>query len=88
MADSKANLPQKGRGKIEKKGKKPEEGVSFARISEFTAEVKNEFGKIAWPDKKHTAASATVVIVLVSIMSLYLGAVDLIIGKLVSYILN
>ncbi|MEN8142315.1 MAG: preprotein translocase subunit SecE [Thermodesulfobacteriota bacterium] len=88
MADSKANLPQKAKGKVDKKGEKSGEGFSFSQISVFTAEVKNEFGKIAWPDKKHTMASATVVIVLVSIMALYLGAVDLVIGKLVSYILN
>jgi preprotein translocase subunit SecE len=88
MTDSKANLPQKGRSKVDKKGEKPEQGFSFSNISEFTGEVKNEFGKIAWPDKKHTAASATVVIVLVTIMALYLGAVDLVIGRLVGFILN
>ena len=88
MADSKATLPQKGKGKVDNKSEKPAEGFRFANISEFTGEVKNEFGKIAWPDKKHTAASATVVIVLVSIMAMYLGAVDLIIGWLVKYILK
>lgn len=88
MADSKANLPQKSKGKVDKKGEKPTDGFRFSQIGEFTNEVKNEFGKIAWPDKKHTVASATVVIILVTIMSLYLGAVDLVVGKLVGYILN
>ena len=88
MADKKSNLPQKGRGKVDKKAEKPAEGFRFSQIGEFTGEVKTEFGKIAWPDKKHTAASATVVIILVVIMALYLGAVDLFIGKLVGYILK
>ena len=85
MADSRTNLPQKGRGKVDKKSG---QGFRFSDIGEFTGEVKNEFAKIAWPDKKHTAASAMVVIVLVTVMAMYLGAVDLIIGKLVGFILN
>jgi len=61
---------------------------SFARVKEFTAEVKSEFKKIVWPDKKVTLGSTGVVIVLVFLVSVYLGAVDLFIGKLVSYILK
>lgn len=60
----------------------------LAQIKEFTAEVKTEFGKISWPDKKHTVASAGVVIVLIMIISFYLGAVDLVLGKLISWLLN
>jgi preprotein translocase subunit SecE len=88
MADKKSNLPDKGKRKSDKKADKSTEGFSFSRIGEFTGEVKSEFNKIAWPNKKHTAASAMVVVVLVSIMALYLGGVDLVIGKLVGYILN
>ena len=61
---------------------------SLARAKEFTAEVKSEFKKIVWPDKKVTLSSTGVVIVLVFLVSVYLGAVDLFIGKLVSYILQ
>jgi preprotein translocase subunit SecE len=61
---------------------------SPARIKEFSGEVKSEFKKIAWPDKKVTMGSTGVVIVLVFLVSVYLGAVDLFIGKLVSYILK
>jgi preprotein translocase subunit SecE len=61
---------------------------SFARVKEFSAEVKSEFKKIVWPDKKTTVGSTGVVIVLVFLVSVYLGAVDLFIGKLVSYILK
>ena len=61
---------------------------SPARIKEFSGEVKSEFKKIVWPDRKVTMGSTGVVIVLVFLVSVYLGAVDLFIGKLVSYILK
>lgn len=86
MTEDKANLSRKKKGEkvVEKTTKKFE----FSQVSEFTGEVKREFGKIAWPNKKNTAASAMVVIVFVSIMALYLGSVDLFVGKLVGLILN
>jgi len=62
--------------------------LSPARIREFAGEVKSEFKKIVWPDKKVTMGSTGVVIFLVFLISVYLGAVDLFIGKLVSYILR
>ena len=62
--------------------------ISLARIKEFAGEVKSEFKKIVWPDKKVTIGSTGVVLVLVFLVSVYLGAVDLFIGKLVSYILK
>jgi preprotein translocase subunit SecE len=61
---------------------------SLARAKEFSAEVKSEFKKIVWPDKKVTMSSTGVVLVLVFLISVYLGTVDLFIGKLVSYILK
>ena len=61
---------------------------SLSRAKEFAAEVKSEFKKIVWPDKKVTLGSTGVVLVLVFLVSVYLGAVDLFIGKLVSYILR
>ena len=88
MAEKRTNLPQKRKGKVDKQLDKPAESFKLSKVGEFLGEVKSEFGKIAWPDKKHTAASATVVIILVTIMALYLGAVDLFIGKIVGYILN
>jgi len=57
-------------------------------IKVFSNEVKNEFNKVAWPDKKHTMGSTGVVIVLVMIISFYLGAVDLILGKLIGLVLK
>ena len=61
---------------------------SVDAIKVFSGEVKNEFNKIAWPDKKHTLGSTGVVIVLVMIISFYLGAVDLLLGKLIGFVLK
>ena len=70
--------------------KESQQGGKFspAQIKQFAGEVKAEFDKIAWPDKKHTMASTGVVIVLVILISFYLGAVDLILGKLISFLLK
>jgi preprotein translocase subunit SecE len=54
----------------------------------FIQEVIAEFKKIVWPEKKVTAGLTGFVILLVVIISIYLGSVDLLIGKLVTYLLN
>ena len=61
---------------------------SLETVKTFSAEVQNEFNKIAWPDKKHTMASTGVVVVLVMIISFYLASVDLVIGKLIGAVLR
>ena len=47
-----------------------------------------KFLKVAWPDKKHTLATCGVVVVLVIMISFYLGAVDLILGKLIGLVIK
>jgi len=68
----------------------PEAGNKFSidNMKVFTGEVKAEFHKIAWPDKKHTLGSTGVVVVLVSLISCYLGAVDVILGKIIGSFLK
>ena len=72
------------------KGKSQEETSKFtiAQTKQFATDVKNEFGKIAWPDRKHTVATTGVVVVLVFMVSFYLGTVDLILGKLIGLLIN
>jgi preprotein translocase subunit SecE len=50
--------------------------------------VKVEFGKIVWPDKKMTLGLTGIVVVMTIIVSIYLGSVDLVIGKIVSGFLH
>jgi preprotein translocase subunit SecE len=59
-----------------------------AQIKKFIEEVKVEFGKIVWPDKKMTMGLTGIVIVLTFVISAYLGTVDLLLGKLVSSFLR
>ena len=78
-------------GKTKKKATQEEpvkSKYSIENIKEFTGEVKSEFNKIAWPDKKHTMGSTAVVVVLVMLISFYLGAVDLVLGKLIGTVLK
>lgn len=67
-----------------------EEGSSFslAQIKKFVNEVKAEATKIVWPDRKMTLGLTAVVVVLSTIASIYLGTVDLLLGKIVSSFLN
>lgn len=61
---------------------------SPAQIKKFVAEVKAEFFKIVWPDKKTTLGLTGIVVVLTTILSLYLGSVDLLLGKVISMFLR
>jgi preprotein translocase subunit SecE len=49
----------------------------FTRSVQFLREVKIELKKVTWPTRKQTMGSTLVVIVLVVIISLFLGLVDL-----------
>ena len=61
---------------------------SPAEIRTFIDEVKVEFTKIVWPDKKTTMGLTGVVIVFSILASVYLGSVDLLLGKLIYSILR
>ncbi len=58
------------------------------QIKMFVEEVRSEFLKIVWPDKKMTLGLTGVVVLLSIIISIYLGTVDLLLGKLVSSFLR
>ena len=64
------------------------DGFRLDRVSEFANEVRNEFNKIVWPARKQTIATTAVVLVLVVLLSFYLGAVDLLLGKVIGYVLR
>ncbi|CAK8720609.1 Protein translocase subunit SecE [Candidatus Electronema halotolerans] len=61
---------------------------SPAGIKQFTLEVAAEFKKIVWPDRKVTLGLSGFVILLTVVLSIYLGTIDFILGKLVSLILQ
>ena len=57
-------------------------------IREFYHEVVAEFKKIVWPDRKVTLGLTGSVILLTVVLSIYLGSVDFLLGKLVSMVLQ
>lgn len=62
--------------------------LSPAQIKKFFDEVKVEFTKIVWPDKKVTFGLTGIVIVFSILASAYLGSVDLVLGKLLDSFLR
>jgi len=59
-----------------------------AQVVQFWNEVKAEFNKIAWPSRKNTVGSTVVVTIFVILISFYLGAVDLLLGRIVAAVLH
>jgi preprotein translocase subunit SecE len=55
---------------------------------QFLREVKVELKKVTWPSRKQTIGSTIVVIVLVMIISLFLGVIDIGLSKLVQLVLQ
>lgn len=87
MAAKNNNQPRKKQsktGQVEEK----KTGFKISQIHQFAREVRSEFQKIAWPHKKQTLATTGVVIFLVFLVSIYLGTVDLIFGKLIGLLLQ
>lgn len=61
---------------------------SPAQIRTFIDEVKVEFTKIVWPERKVTLGLTGVVIVFSILASAYLGSVDMLLGKLIDSVLR
>lgn len=58
------------------------------KITTFFESVKIELGKVTWPTRKETVATTGVVITIVFLISIYLGACDIVLSKLMRLILG
>ena len=58
------------------------------KTRQFFREVKVELKKISWPLKKETIASTSVVLIIVLIVSFFLGFVDLGLSRMIKLILS
>ena len=58
------------------------------KIIQFIKEAKIELKKVTWPTPKQTLASTAVVIIIVFIVSIYLGIIDFVLAKLVKFVLG
>jgi preprotein translocase subunit SecE len=63
-------------------------GFSPSQIKKFINEVKVEAIKIVWPERKVTIGLTAVVVILSAVASVYLGTVDLLLGKIVASFLK
>jgi preprotein translocase subunit SecE len=55
---------------------------------QFLREVKIELKKVAWPSRKQTIGSTAVVIVLIVLISLFLGSIDIGLSSLIRTVLQ
>jgi preprotein translocase subunit SecE len=58
------------------------------RAREFVREVLAEFRKVAWPSRQELINSTVVVITVTVVVSLFLGAVDVVLARIVERILR
>ncbi|MDY7000225.1 MAG: preprotein translocase subunit SecE [Thermodesulfobacteriota bacterium] len=73
--------------------KAPSEAASsklgrIARLKEFFDQSKVEIKKVVWPTRKETIATSVAVLILVLVMSIFLGIVDLGLAKAIKAILS
>jgi len=59
----------------------------IARAFEFLADVKAEVRKVTWPSRTEALGGTAVVVLVVLLMSLFLGIVDAILSKVVQSII-
>jgi preprotein translocase subunit SecE len=82
-----ANKKNKSGGKV-KQVEGAKSPLAPSNIRQFYHEVVAEFKKIVWPDRKVTLGLSGFVILLTVVLSIYLGTVDFVLGKLVSMVLQ
>jgi preprotein translocase subunit SecE len=58
------------------------------RAQEFIREVVAEFRKVAWPSRQELINSTVVVIAVTVVVALFLGAVDVVLARIVERILR
>jgi len=63
-------------------------GLWIEKATQFLREVKIELKKVTWPSRKQTIGSTVVVIVLVMVISLFLGVVDVGLSSLIRVVLQ
>ena len=60
----------------------------FERLKNYLIETKVELKKVTWPSRKQTLGSTLVVIILVMIISLFLGVVDVGLSGIIRVVLQ
>ena len=62
--------------------------VWWNKIKVFLTDARIELKKVTWPSRKQTVASTSVVILVVFIVSMFLGLVDFGLAKIIKLVLG
>lgn len=81
-------LPTKKPLSITKPAPVSQSNTVLNKSLQFLREVKAELRKVTWPSRNQTLGSTAVVIILVAIISMFLGAVDIALARLVQAVLG
>jgi preprotein translocase subunit SecE len=60
----------------------------FGKATRFTREVKDEVRKVSWPTRKETSLTTTVVFVFAVVAAIYFTVVDVIIHRILNFIIG
>lgn len=60
----------------------------FSMIITFFKEAYVELKKVSWLNRKEVFASTVVVIILITIVAIYVGIVDFVLSRIVSFLLG
>lgn len=60
----------------------------MVNVRSFLKEVKEELKKVNWASKEETIGTTTVVIVLLIILSIFIGVVDVVLSKIIQFIVG
>jgi preprotein translocase subunit SecE len=83
----KALTPKKPLG-IARPAPPQQKSTIISKTVQFLREVKMELKKVTWPSRKQTLGSTLVVLILVTIIAFFLGAVDIGLSSLVRTVLQ
>ena len=61
---------------------------ALTRVREFVQEVLAEFRKVTWPSRQELVNSTVVVIAVTVVLSLFLGGVDIVLARVVEWVLS
>ncbi len=86
---AKKAVPEKSAGKSKKdKDKGNEKKNIFSRIAGWFKDLKKEFKKVVWPDRKKVFNNTLVVLVVVVIGSILVGLIDTGLLKLMQFLMG
>jgi preprotein translocase subunit SecE len=57
-------------------------------LTRYCEDAKTELGKVSWPTQKEIKATSIAVLILVVVMSFFLGIADLLLAKIMEMILS